>query len=508
MGGEEHSAPEAHPRSDEATTAAVASRLFEASLDLVAIVGLDGLFHRVNPAWGRTLGWDPDELVGTAYLDLMHPDDRVGAMGHVDRLSSGEVDEVELFEVRLRVVDGSYRSFLGSAFIDRASGLLMAVGKDITERTETEEDLREAEQRFRQAFENAPVGMALATFDGDLLRVNRALCDITGYAEHELIGLERSALLHPDDDHVFLAAARRVLDRQTATAHSAEQRFQHADGHLVWVDTSISLVTDADDRPLYLVLQVADVTERRRAEEALAAANRQLARRNEELEVSNDHLERFAYVASHDLKSPLQVVRGFLDLLVRTNADRLDDQGRTFVDAALRGAERMENLIDDLLSYASVGRGPTSLTVIDLSEVVDEVRADLAERMNEAGAVLTVGNLPTVTGDRTQLRQIFQNLVTNAVKFARPGVAPEVTIAAAVEDGTCVLSVEDNGIGVPKDEREQIFNMFTRLHTGDEYPGTGIGLAICQRVVENHGGSIWVEDSEGGGSRFRFTLSG
>lgn len=246
--------------------------------------------------------------------------------------------------------------------------------------------------------------------------------------------------------------------------------------------------------------------DRARSEAALAAAARELAQRNADLERSNADLEAFASIASHDLKSPLRVVRGFLDLLERTSSDRLGEEGVSFVQAAQRGAARMEELIDDLLSYSMAGRAHLELEQVDLGRVLDEVLADNATLMADAGATVTAADLPTVTGDETQLRQLLQNLVTNAVKFVGPGVTPDVGVAAERIAAEWHIAITDNGIGISPDDRDRIFGMFTRLHGQEAYPGTGIGLAVCQRVVAAHGGRIWVDDAPSGGTRFTFTL--
>jgi signal transduction histidine kinase len=208
------------------------------------------------------------------------------------------------------------------------------------------------------------------------------------------------------------------------------------------------------------------------------------------------------------LKSPLQVVRGFVELLGRqadTNPDQASEV-QTYVAAALRGAARMDRLIDDLLAYSRAGQRPAGLVPIELDVIASEVLADNAALIGETDAIVTVGPLPTVPGDATQLRQLFQNLITNAIKFRRTDVVPEVSITAQSTADHWTIDVADNGIGIDPAHREQIFAMFSRLHHGDR-PGSGIGLAICARVVANHGGSIWAEDPRGEGSRLRFTLS-
>ena len=254
---------------------------------------------------------------------------------------------------------------------------------------------------------------------------------------------------------------------------------------------------------------IVSAVERAKVEAALERAAAELKSRNFDLERSNQELEQFASIVSHDLKSPLQVVRGFVELLGRAAlAGDRQAESRTYLDAAVRGVERMNQLIEDLLSYAKAGRAPEALVPVDLATIAEQVVADSGATIESAGATVTIGVLPTVLGDTTQLRQLLQNLLSNAVKFRRPGIAPEVTITAERHDPFWRVAVADNGIGVTSEDRDRIFAMFSRLHSTDDYPGSGIGLAVCARVVAHHGGTLWVEPNEAGaqGSRFVFTL--
>jgi signal transduction histidine kinase len=246
---------------------------------------------------------------------------------------------------------------------------------------------------------------------------------------------------------------------------------------------------------------------RAQAELDLAAAHAELAQRNAELERSNRDLEEFAYVASHDLKSPLLVIRGFLDLLVRNKADVLGDDGITFIEAATRGAERMEGLIDALLAFSRAGRSPLAAQPVDLDDVVHrQVLADLDVLLRDAGAEVTVSPLPTIEGDRVQLAQLFQNLIANAVKHRHPERVPAIAITASRVGRAWHIAVRDNGVGIPPTDAGRIFLMFSRLDAARETTGSGIGLAICQRVAQAHGGHIWVEPVPEGGSRFVVSL--
>jgi signal transduction histidine kinase len=237
-----------------------------------------------------------------------------------------------------------------------------------------------------------------------------------------------------------------------------------------------------------------------------------LKRQARELARSNAELEEFAYVASHDLQEPLQLVSGFLELLVDRHGEELSGDARDIVRRASTALGRMDALIHDLLRYAQVGSGATrAQQPVELRVVVDGVVAQLAAAIDEAGASVEVGDLPTVDGNPTLLAQLFQNLLSNALKFRRRDVPLEVVVSAErssdVDDrATWIVSVQDNGVGVAPERADKVFAMFERLHSADEVPGTGIGLAIARKIVERHGGRIWVEASPGGGATLAFTL--
>jgi signal transduction histidine kinase len=240
-----------------------------------------------------------------------------------------------------------------------------------------------------------------------------------------------------------------------------------------------------------------------------AALHRSRARTEEraaELQRSNADLEQFAYAASHDLSEPLRTVAGFSQLLAARYRGKLDDDADEMIRYMGDGVERMQQLIDDLLLYSRVGRTPLREDAVDLDEVLAEARAWLGPALGDAGAEVSSDPLPEVRGERGQLTQVFQNLIGNAIKFTAPGVTPVVHVSAAQVDGEWRVAVADNGIGVEPEQAEAIFKMFGRLHPADSYPGTGIGLALVKRIVERHGGRIWVEAGAAGGSVFVFTL--
>ncbi|QAR34449.1 sensor histidine kinase [Geovibrio thiophilus] len=242
--------------------------------------------------------------------------------------------------------------------------------------------------------------------------------------------------------------------------------------------------------------------------EALQERDRELAARTAELERSNEELEQFAYIASHDLQEPLRMISSYTQLLAKRYKDKLDEDATEFINYAVDGANRMQVLINDLLSYSRVGTKGEEFSHVDLNGVLDIVKANLKGVIEESGAVIKYSKLPTVLADNSQMLQLFQNLTGNAIKFRREGVKPEIEISAKKEGNMFRFMVKDNGIGIDKKYLDRIFVIFQRLHTKEEFPGTGIGLAICKKIVERHGGEISVESAEGKGSDFIFTLQG
>jgi PAS domain S-box-containing protein len=307
-------------------------------------------------------------------------------------------------------------------------------------------------------------------------------------------GVQGWDLLCPDGrpfpaDELPTAVAARTGEPSTGV----DVGLQRADGSVRWLNVSTQpLLPSADARPPYAVVAAfADVTEQR---EALA-----------ELERSNAELAQFAYVASHDLSEPLRMVSSYLQLLRRRYHGQIDEDADEFIDFAVDGAGRMRALIEDLLAYSRAGRGAEPRPV-DSAMVLADVLSSLAAVIADARARVHVQPLPIVMGDRVTLAQLLQNLIANALKFRR-GPGASVWISAEPDGpGTWRFSVADDGIGIESRHRDRVFKMFQRLHGHESFDGTGIGLAICRKIVERQGGRIWIEDRDGGGTIFRFTL--
>jgi signal transduction histidine kinase len=276
------------------------------------------------------------------------------------------------------------------------------------------------------------------------------------------------------------------------------------DGAIIDVGFTASPVVDGSGTVVGAVAVVRDLGDRGRRDRALARAIAQLDRQNRTLLHANEELDRFAFVASHDLAQPLQVMYGYIELLQLQYGDQLDPTAADWLRLVMTNLERMRTLVRDLLHYARVGASKGARASVDCNEVMAETLADLAPMIDERAASVASSALPTVEGDRTQLGQLFRNLVGNAIKHTPRDRTPDVHVTASSDGPLHRIDVDDNGPGVAEADRARIFEMFQRATTSSE--GSGLGLAICKRIVEHHGGHLWVEDRDGGGSRFSFTL--
>ena len=348
---------------------------------------------------------------------------------------------------------------------------------------------------YRRLVEGLPVGVVVTTATGEILEANPAFAAMLGLASPEVV--TRRSLTEFFAHHSVASNWRSHLEASRSVGN-LDAQLQRTDHSLMWVRISSWAVEDAPTG----VRQIQSIIEET---EEFHAAQGELARRSQALARSNAELEQFAYVVSHDLQQPLGMISSYLELLEGSVGDGLDAESRDYLDRVARGADRMQEMVDAVLGYARVDTRGGDFGAVDLTSIVESVVSELEEEIEAAKATVTHDDLPTVAADGAQLHQLLHNLLSNAIKFVGPR-PPTIHITAARNNGEWQISVRDNGIGMEPDAAERIFVMFQRLHTQDEYPGTGIGLAICKRIVERHGGRIWVESQPHRGSNFVFTL--
>jgi len=371
------------------------------------------------------------------------------------------------------------------------------LSEELEDRKRGEEALWESEERYRLHFESARDVIFSLDPGFRFLSVSPSVERFLGYRPEELVGrrLDEAGILVPESLEQAFADTVRAFRGEPQ--QDAEYEFIAKDGSRHWGATRSTAVY-RDGEVVQLNGIARDTTKRRRAEEGL---KRVMA----ELERSNAELEQFAYVASHDLQEPLRMVSGYVGLLAKRYEDKLDTDAQEFIAYAVDGTTRMQTLIQDLLAYSRLGTQGQPFQPTDCTGVLEGALANLQVAIEESGAVITHDPLPSVSGDESQLVQLLQNLIGNALKF-RGEDPPRVHVSAQQKGQEWVFAVRDNGIGIAPESSERIFQIFQRLHGRDEYPGTGIGLAVCKKIVERHGGRIWVESEPGKGATFYFTI--
>jgi PAS domain S-box-containing protein len=335
-----------------------------------------------------------------------------------------------------------------------------------------------------------------------------------GYSPEELTGRTFQEITHPDDLQANVDDLQRLRADQIRQL-TLEKRYIRQDGSCVWVNLTVSPAWQPGEEPQHHIAIAEDITERKRVADDIRRLNTELEQRVcertaqlqaavEELGRSNEELQRFGDVASHDLQEPLRMVTSYLDLLAKRYRGQLDARADKYIDYAVDGASRMQVLIEDLLAYARVGAQGKPPEPTDSGAALEQALVNLRAVIQEKGAVVAHDPMPAVQADPTRLMQVFQNLIGNALKYCER--QPRVHVGAKRDGEAWVFSVRDNGIGIDPEHFDRIFVVFQRLHTRTKYAGTGIGLAICKKVVERHGGHIWVASRPGQGSMFSFSL--
>ncbi len=369
---------------------------------------------------------------------------------------------------------------------------------EVAQRQQLQNALQATEKKLNTLLESTSVAIFIANRQGRIEMANIGAQRIFGYTKSELIGQPIEMLLPERFRAAHTEYRERYLHnpRTRAMGVGLDLWGRCKNGNEFPLEVGLSHVKIEEEE--YVISFVIDITKRKKAEEALA-------QRAEELARSNAELEQFAYVASHDLKEPLRMVTSYVTLLERRYKGRLDHKADKFIHYAVDGATRMQALINDLLKFFRVDTQHQPFQIVDCERLVNQVLDNLTLAIEENKATVTYNSLPKVVAEPVQLGQVFQNLIDNAIRF-RSELPPQVQITAKQTEKTWQFSVRDNGLGIEPKYSDRIFVVFKRLHTRANYPGNGIGLALCKKIVERHGGQIWVESQAGQGSTFCFTI--
>jgi PAS domain S-box-containing protein len=482
--------------------------ILESAPDAMIIADAQGRIVLVNAETERLFGYRRDELIGQFVEVLVperfrekHPHYRQGYIASPRTRSMGE--GLNLFG--LRKDETEFPIEISLSPLEMPEGLHIASAiRDVSGRQATEEALRGSEERLRMAVEAAEVGTWLWDIQRDRVTWSEKF--------RILLGLPSDAksnyrvfldTIHPDDRQRLDRAVNGALEQ--GASYDVEFRAVWPDSSVHWLAAKGRAHWSPEGVAVHMQGIVMDISERMQAQEARRHRD-VLERRAAELNRSNDDLQQFAYVAAHDLQEPLRMVASYTQLLAKRYAGRLDADADEFIGYAVDGALRMQVLVGDLLAYCRVGTTGIELRATSSEAALEKALSNLQTAIEEGGGVVTHDPLPTVVADGAQLVQLFQNLVGNAIKY-RSAELPRVHVSATKIEGTeWIFSLRDNGLGMDAQHFEKIFVMFQRLHGRKEFSGTGIGLALCKKIAERHGGRIWVESKPGSGSTFFFAL--
>lgn len=501
--------------------------IFDQTAQFIGLMKPDGTLLGVNKAALVFSGLKKEDVEGKCLWDLkpwdVNPGTKEKIKEYVALAAAGKMSRFEpeiLISGKKAIIDFSIKP------INNENGQtewLLAEGIDITNSKKLETELRQSEQLYRLLAANVPNGIFLL-IDKELrfiLVEGQALKEI-GYEKEKVEGKTIYEVFPPGILEKIEPIYKSALKGESKTLEFIAQKNQHT------FLTSYLPVKNPDGSVDYAIVVGFDIEQLKQVEREretriveLKKLNdrlvNEISKRNnaekilnhytEELQEKNQELAQFAYIASHDLQEPLRMITSYIELLTRKLKNNLDADEQEFIKYIVDGASRMKMLINDLLEYSRIGTRGKEFTQVNLEVLFQRVLQDLSIVIAETDSVITHDTLPVVIGDESQLYQLFQNLVTNAIKFRKKDETPKINLSVAINDENWAFSLSDNGIGIPADQKDRIFLIFQRLHSREEYPGSGIGLAICKKIIERHGGKINVESEVGKGSTFHFTLS-
>jgi PAS domain S-box-containing protein len=470
------------------------------------IVDLDYHPLHVNNAISNMLGYSKEELLSMEFTEYTHPEDLDINLQQLQLLREGKIDDFELDKRYIRKDGGIVWGHLYVSIVKNPSDepvYILTRIENITKRKQMQMALQTSEEKYRTLYETMTQGVIHQDSEGRIISVNPAAEQIMGLNYYTMQGetsnyhckaIHEDGNDFPAETHpsmIALKTGKEVRNVVMGVFNPQKENYN-------WINVNATpLFKPREKKPFQVYITFEDITETIKAQKLL---NETL----EELKRSNSDLEQFAYVASHDLQEPLRMVASFTQLLEKQYKDKLDETASEYINFAVDGAKRMQALIKDLLTYSRVKSHDEDFIEINCEELIEEVLFNLEIIIKENKAIITRDPLPIISSDRLQMQQLFQNIIGNAIKYNDK--MPRIHISAEKDEENWIFGVSDNGIGIDPEHYKRIFKVFKRLHTKEEYDGTGIGLAICQKIVDRNGGRIWVESELGEGSTFYFTI--
>jgi PAS domain S-box-containing protein len=476
------------------------------NLPVAIYVAQDGLIQFINKQLEIITGYSAHELVGTDPLNLVLPEYRDIAKENIVKMLGEE--QAFNYEFRIATKKGTVKWVMQLVTPTSYQGKPAVIVNliDITEHKQGDEDIKRSEDRYRDLCNNTGDMIQCINQEGKFTYVNNTWREQLGYTDEEITHLSLFEIIHPDYVQHFLELFQRAMSGEKI--NDIEVAFIDHSGNRVDVEGNLNCRI-IEDKPVYTRGVFRDITGRKMADEKNNTLLKNIQEINRGLEQSNRELEDFAYIASHDLREPLRKISSFGSLLEDSLKGKLDEDQKENLDFMIEGARRMQVKIDDLLTYSRITTAAKPFQVVDLNEIIENLKDfELSSSLNATKGTINIQQeLLTVYGDPSQIQQLMQNLIGNGLKFHRDGIPPIINIRTSrAANSTLRVTVEDNGIGISEEYHQQIFVMFKRLHSPTDYEGTGIGLALCKKIIHRHGGDIGVRSAPGEGSTFWFTL--
>ena len=483
----------------------------KAPLGMALIDSLNGDVYDANERFAAIAGRTIDELKKTDWMQITHPDDVQEDLDNMKLLNEKKISGFTMQKRYVQPDNSIVWIQMSIVPVDTKDALHpkhLCMVEDITERRSAGQALQLSNERFNMV--SKATNDAIWDWDiltGNVIRTGTGMENMFGYNSDEASADNNFwfSKVHPEDLEQVLSRREIIFADVNQTFWEDDYRFLKANGQYAYVNDKGFIIRDEAGRAVRIIGALQDISHRKEAELMLKDLNEQLGKRAEQLETSNKELESFAYIASHDLQEPLRMVGSFLKLLEKKYKGQLDDTANKYIHFAVDGADRMKKLILDLLEYSRVGTSDYITADTDMNEVVNDVLNTFKNTLKELDATVTVASLPVLPNTRKlQMGQLMQNLVGNALKY-HGDAKPLISIDVIENESEWLFTVKDNGIGIDQQYSEKVFIIFQRLHNQDEYSGTGIGLSVCKKIIEKHGGKIWVDSTPGEGSTFFFT---